>query len=198
METVNLVGFITYFSDYYPVLIPSAIACCLLLAWIADWLRIQIISYVDDGEGGPYKQYVEPFLTKLNKLSIPILHYSDVRITSHSPSTHIYGIKLKDGRYMWASHAADQVAMEKYFSLYGEVYVEKQVEAIKQCGVPDIPTPVLLTFQLLGLGVLLACYKFFPSITIGVLLGYGLLRMARSITRLTKKFKKHISDGHGA
>lgn len=41
---------------------------------------------------------------------------------------------------------------------------------------------------------LLTAYKFLPSITVGCVVGYGVLRLARSTVRLGKRLKAHITD----
>lgn len=191
METVNLVGFITYFSDYYPVLIPSAIACCLLLAWFVDWLRIQIISYVDDGEGGPYKKYVGPALDRV--CGNDMLYVGLAK--THYPYNYKYSWKL-EGELMHLAIATKDTAdiVDSNIKKFGK---ERYLTFLYSGG-EVMPTPVKLTFYLLSLCVVLTAFKFLPAITVGVVVTYLILRVARSITRLTKKFNKHVADGHGA
>lgn len=232
METINLASFLAYLGDYYPVLIPSAALLFGLACIMLDQLRVWVITYVDEGESGPYKRYVIPFLHILMNNSY--FEPKEDRVfgqfrfqQGESDTLRIYGNgsvgnrsgdhirTLPDGTVLHFdySHTAEKyddalkiwpdkgteifdVMLKGRASVYH--YDGTQNKVIKGAVHNEFDTAVRLAVSLVVGGLVLLAYKFLPAITVGTIIGYAVMRLARSVVRLTKRFNKHCSDGHGA
>ena len=212
METINLASFLAYFGSYYPILLPSIALLLGVIAVMLDQLRVWVITYVDEGESGPYKRYVIPFLRKLLNLR----DEEEAKSIGWHQEVLNLGIRgggnVNGGTEVYAfltMHVSPTKAKElqRIIDKYG-LSEEKDLYHHVKYGVdlsgdytlkpePDIHIvgESLLWAALITAG--LTAYKFLPEITIGCLVGYAVMRLARSIVRLTKRFNKHISDGHG-
>lgn len=232
METINLASFLAYLGDYYPVLIPSAALLFGLACIMLDQLRVWVIAYVDEGESGPYKRYVIPFLHILmgnsyfepkkdrvvGQFRFPQDRSSMLRIYGDNSVGNRSGdVKrvLTDGTVLYFdyTHTADKYddALKVWPNKGAEIYdVMLKGEAsdyhydgtenkvIKGAVHDEFDTAVRLAVSLVVGGLVLLAYKFLPAITVGTIIGYAVMRLARSVVRLTKRFNKHCSDGHGA
>lgn len=192
METINLANFLAYFGDYYPILIPSIALLLLLSGIMLDQLRVWVITYVDEGENGPYKTYIIPLLCKLYGVT-PDLDASGLYTSSFGrgqSTPHCTKLPIS-GTYLYAYDKEPFGRAMAYLKSYGE---EKLLYQLKETNAGPFLCTVL-SFMVALLGLL--AYKFLPALTVGAIVAYAVMRLARSILRLTKRFNKHIGDGHG-
>jgi hypothetical protein len=207
MENINIADFISYFGSYYPVIIPVLITLLIISSYVLDLIRAWCIKYVDEGESGPYKEYVLPALNKLlglrTKSDVPdwmqLVHSS---FTSGSISPRmVYSIKL-GSKYACSNYSEDIKRIQKYKDkcdgVEEEALLFKCLYTSEHKTHTVFDTALELGLRLAVILMALTAYKFLPELTIGALIGYAVLRVARSVVRLTKRFNKHISDGHGA
>jgi len=219
METINISQFMGYFGSYYPIILPVFVALCIISAYVLDIIRVGAVSYVDEGESGPYKRYVSTFFHKLMDNE----PFGETK-THSIKSDEAINLKVYCKNYQIGRDDADHKVEHqgKTISVYYEYQLDKLRDFLKRH--PDISLDLLLeliekgndhpifkaeevwdpfdTLKELVIYLVifmlgLTAYKFLPAITVGAIVGYCVLRLARSIVRLTKKFNKHISDGHG-
>ena len=194
METITLANFLAYFGAYYPLLIPCIALLLLVSSTMLDQLRVWVITYVDEGESGPYKTYVVPLLYKLYGIgNTEVYPPFDREYTSVSTkgNEHTYNHTLPVGGKVLSSNYNSHIRKAKeYLEEHGEEALLSHY--LKERG------PVLCTAICLAiLSLALTAYKFLPAITVGSIVAYAVMRLARSIVRLTKRFNKHVGDGHG-
>lgn len=206
MENYSLADFIGYFSSYYPVIIPSTIALFVFSAYVLDLLRIGVVHYVDEGESGPYKGYVLPALNKLlglrTKSEAP--DWMQLVNSSHtvgSISPRLFYKEKLGYKYACSNYSEDIKRIQKYKDkcdgVEEEALLFKCLYTSEHKTHTVFDTALELGLRLAVILMALTAYKFLPELTIGALVGYAVLRIARFTTRLGKKFNKHISDGHG-
>ena len=216
METITLSSFLDYFGTYYPILIPCITLLVILCSVGLDLLRVWLIAYVDEGQNGPYKTYVMPMLDKILNTSEALVDtWCFNRDTSTTLSIYCKEgrIESEEGAYSYPIGNGKYICFDYAFKIrrFKEVAAGKDSGYVQACvdiclkgerskyfnNAPEKPKAVfieLVLWLLLG-GLSLTCFKFLPTITMGVIVGYGVLRTARSIARLSKKFNKHCADG---
>lgn len=221
METINISQFMGYFGSYYPTILPVFVALCIISAYVLDLLRVWTIAYVDEGETGPYKRYVSTFLHKLvgnepQKLAVgdlvSIREAKLARISDspkekqdiyyeypmvHNGVEYFFYLRTQRGKAKILSEKYPHLSQKVFLDILDKGSLSKYCSDYEKVVWNPMDTAFDLFIWLVLAGALLAAYKFLPAITVGTIIGYCVLRLARSIVRLTKKFNKHISDGHG-
>lgn len=183
VENINFAQFLDYFNTWYPVLVPAALLSIILLGCIVDWIRVLLVGYVDDNEND-------------------VKHWWWHKVKSVFGIDVYYGTKYEGSDYYY------WVKLPGYFAGFRDKAEAKRYAAGDETVTPacvhdsDLMSNLIDTKVFFGpimpivvLSVVLLVIKLLPLVIVaGVAIGYGTLRLARSVVRLTKKFKAHVSN----
>lgn len=206
MEIINLAQFMAYFGSWYPIIIPVTVVGVTLVALVLDWIRCWIIGYADDFENGPYKKYVVPLLERIfsvthDKNVIDALSVlKDGRVSTYTGDFRKGGDAFRAEvnqydkyLYIYPTATAEQVNAFHYLR---NVLSDKQLWNVRLNWELPSSAEISRNFSMyvFVLGLVLTAYKFLPEVTVGCVIGYCVLRVARSTVRIGKKLKAHITD----
>lgn len=206
MEKINLVQFLAYFSDWYPIIIPAAVLVLAGVALLLDRCRVWVIGYADDFENGPYKEYVAAFFRRVFNTSdnedlvaaLRVLKetYASTRSTDWRSDLGKYWVQVDQYyKYLYLSGHATEAQGAALQTVASKVSKKTLWDIRSDWELPRSTDTVRNFFAALCLLACILCaYKLLPEITIGCAIGYCVLRTARGTVRIGKKLKAHIAD----
>lgn len=208
----SISNFLTYFGTWYPVIIPATVGFIVLLATLLDWCRIGIMGYADDFET-TIDLYIVPLLRRIifsedgtgkirgratdTRNGDAWGNLGDLRKSGseYYVSTHSYWDTIK------CSNKLDAEVISKRLKRLAVTGGTRAFVRGLRDGENCSPSLIFaLGVILFGILAVLGAYSVFPVVTIAIASGYFTLRLTRSVVRLTKKFKSHVTDpeAHGA
>ena len=211
MEITNpytLESFLSYFMSGYPLIVPCVLLALAIGVGCSGRLLAWALEYVDDSEETAVNHGRQFLLNVLglgnhkvsSLLPIPCVSYRrdtgpPLRLGNMVSFAGVYYVKFD--RYYAYLVFNTKIEAEQAISLIEELGAKDAYCLIEQeKGKPVDNERIIWTLlgYLTGLCFVLGAYKFIPEITVGIAIGYAVLRLARYAVRTKKRIVAHIAD----